>query len=686
MSDSQSDLLTLQQIAAWQIPDLRTTAGGVIAGIPRLQRGLVWRPSQVELLWDSLLRGFPVGSMVVCRKVASQVAADDESNVTHHLLDGQQRSNAITLGFDDLQPGASQRTRNTTDSMVWIDLDPQGRLRSSTREFLIRVTTKAHPWGYTGNDEAKRLSVSEIREAQKRGTSIEQHHPLIAGTPVPLSWLLRPAVDACGADDLRSRVMDRRSASKESPWADAALRHLQQNLPASHPTMLILKAVVQLRDARLVVYKVPEAVMHLEELGKADVEEVTAIEHLFTRLNQQGTRLDGEELRYSLIKAHWPLVSDAIDGIARRGHLRMPASHLVLLGVRAALSEKSLAVMPTLPALRKMAIPSESTHAPVRGFILDGGEGSRLSMSVGEVQTWLEGAGYGLPPVLISRIACGSPDLYLLMLIMADRIVSGRLRVDDHWGKAMAGLATLVHWFAKDGRKSVEAIVKSIHARLVGADGGNLTISDLREALQNAGEHLAAPLNPVRLADILAFGDSDAALEKWTWEDFHRLHPQVSWRYRGERELLLYAQRAYLAETFDYDPAIKDIWDGHNRPWDFDHIHASKYFYNRKSGKLAGFCREWGNTIGNLRTCSFGENRSDQESLLKDKQLPVDQYPAHLLNESDAAAFSHGDAARMEAAKARQLCEAIRDRTIRIYRSWYDGLDIGTLLPDKNPT
>lgn len=33
--------------------------------IPIIQRGFVWKPEQIAGLWDSLLRGFPIGSFMV---------------------------------------------------------------------------------------------------------------------------------------------------------------------------------------------------------------------------------------------------------------------------------------------------------------------------------------------------------------------------------------------------------------------------------------------------------------------------------------------------------------------------------------------------------------------------------------------------------------------------------------------
>ena len=47
---------------------------------------------------------------------------------------------------------------------------------------------------------------------------------------------------------------------------------------------------------------------------------------------------------------------------------------------------------------------------------------------------------------------------------------------------------------------------------------------------------------------------------------------------RGNRNVLLFAQRGWLAHWFpDYDPSQPDQVEDTNRPWDFDHIHPQRY-------------------------------------------------------------------------------------------------------------
>lgn len=88
----------ISEIADWTLSNSKVT-------IPAIQRGLVWKPSQVELLWDSILRGFPIGSFML----------SENDNCTYNLMDGQQRFNAISLGFNKV-PNAR--------SIIWIDLMP----------------------------------------------------------------------------------------------------------------------------------------------------------------------------------------------------------------------------------------------------------------------------------------------------------------------------------------------------------------------------------------------------------------------------------------------------------------------------------------------------------------------------------------------------------------------------------
>ena len=64
-SGNSGTLLSLKDVAAWQIAGIRPDNPDVRAALPALQRGAVWRAPQIEDLWDSVVRGFPVGAFLL---------------------------------------------------------------------------------------------------------------------------------------------------------------------------------------------------------------------------------------------------------------------------------------------------------------------------------------------------------------------------------------------------------------------------------------------------------------------------------------------------------------------------------------------------------------------------------------------------------------------------------------------
>lgn len=140
----RSDFLTLPEIAAWQVPLSTNPTPEIVAALPALQRGAVWKAQQTEALWDSMIRGFPVGAFLVTpydQNRGRQNARHEQPGIldpTHHLLDGQQRATAIALGF--LNPWTAVEP---VKAALWVDIgEPPA---SSDTETTFRVITRAHP-------------------------------------------------------------------------------------------------------------------------------------------------------------------------------------------------------------------------------------------------------------------------------------------------------------------------------------------------------------------------------------------------------------------------------------------------------------------------------------------------------------------------------------------------------------
>lgn len=152
--------------------------------IPDIQRSLVWKPSQIELLWDSLLRGFSIGGLITAY-----------SDGNYDILDGQQRLAALKLIKE-----------NSRTAKLWLDLGYKRDFARSSRKFGVMLTTISAPWGFRISDNNERLSTVEKENALKdtplkmlgwesfydiynQHVDIEKTWPYQAVLPIPLSKL-----------------------------------------------------------------------------------------------------------------------------------------------------------------------------------------------------------------------------------------------------------------------------------------------------------------------------------------------------------------------------------------------------------------------------------------------------------------------------------------------------------------
>ena len=153
----------LAEIASWQLPESSLADRGQV-DLPALQRSFVWKPNQIELLWDSILRGYPIGSFLLSKVDEKQ----------YQLLDGQQRATSIALGYYD--PWDIQ---DETDDgfwslknipVLWVDLNPG--VVTTNQEFVIRAVTRSHPWGYQRLNNGSILSARDRHSAWKTFSEI----------------------------------------------------------------------------------------------------------------------------------------------------------------------------------------------------------------------------------------------------------------------------------------------------------------------------------------------------------------------------------------------------------------------------------------------------------------------------------------------------------------------------------
>ena len=676
-------VLSLREIANWQ---LTPNSGEVRAVLPALQRGFVWKVKQVEELWDSIIRQFPVGAFLLApfddSKGVQQSKYGNIGNCpTHHLLDGQQRSTAITLGFLDIWKESSD-----SGSALWVDIGEPSKGRDI--EFTFRVLTRSHPWGYKKSDPASVLTVGQRRDALKayqlaspqyknmRASEIPLFAvwPWDAEAPIPVALIIDAVNNSSEIGCVRNilwkeikRLSFFLSSSAYSNLEKAFDR--SNNILSSRLDYIIDKIWVIFKDKSK--YVIPILVLSLNDMQPQSIEQndndeplPDAIETLFVRINSGGTKLEGEELIYSLLKSSWP---DAPDFINKLQHKMASPSRISIFCARLVLARDIQNRFPSAPNVsgfrRMMRNPKfeESLKNFVKNDAVDIFSCAHSLLTEGE---------YALPSVLSTELAQKTPEVFFLLLFWIDRMKQEGLNINptDAQRRKILGFLTAITWFSTDKTKVVSYIwpklqqsrdqgLKSFFSTRVFkkvfdlADGGKYRVMPLPppDVLRNALEKrvlIGASKYPGMQAEnskiwsewnywSWLIGSMPDALKKWYKEETND-----SWsNYKDEQEdgdgllgfhrnawhgflnsiwhnqsMLLYAQRSSIKQWFpDFDPSLPDSLEDTNRPWDYDHIHPQNYLRGEKKHlrNIPDVIKSWHGSIGNLRAWPMELNRSD---------------------------------------------------------------------------
>ena len=670
---------TLKEIANWTTPDSCVT-------IPSVQRGLVWKPKQVELLWDSILRQFPIGAFTL--------SASSGDKGRFNLLDGQQRWNAIASGY-----GIFRDNENKVRSILWFDLNPEiiwsdkSASKKTTRKYFIRATTIAHPWGFCADDECSRLDTQQKREAlakfgfSERNTynkplSLNETYPIFSGMPIPLCWLLEAAEDSISPDDFKENVRKRATS-------DYRLKNEidYERVGSFFP---IFKKVI---DFKVPTIYLSEDVIEREDSGQhlSDDGYKTDIEVLFERIGTGGTQISKNELIYSAIKAYWPEVVKAEND--RLAEMYMPPVSLVMLAIRLALSPSEsgeFVPIQSVKKVREIASHKESLDHKNYKKILelyvlpeDGTKESRLSRILDKVNYWL--LYDNTPAVLRTGIARNSPDIYLLLMYLAaQNLESNESEIEI---KLYRAIAFYLHWMVDKNSRgdAVNQILKCLTSKT----GSSLYLAVTSALARALHSDKAVPLWSVEdFINIFGKNGTVGRGKDWrTWGDGRKSAPLWEiWKVVAEnKEMLMYAQREYMSQKFQmYDPAKMDMWEEYNRPWDFDHIIPQNRIHKYKARKhtYTDYCENWKNKIGNMAAIPFEVNRAkgdgdnwdeyryqDNENGINHRDLLLMDESLDLFPEYFEKNFTNDEE------KSYKFAQVTFNRLCRIYRRVYDLLE-----------
>ncbi len=693
-------IFNLSEISKWQL-DYENSK----VELPALQRGFVWKASQIESLWDSILRGFPIGSFLLSR-------SEDEKLF---LLDGQQRATSLAIGFYN----PWEKTLNEKNNfwslknipIVWIDLNPSEK--TNTQKFVIRVITQSHPWGYQRKDNNSILSVSDRRNALKifrenpdneNGGYIQlspiKVFPYDSNLPVPLSFLIKSIsehkenlksylIELC-REHLPINIKTKHSENDEKNYLDK----LTDVIYSSEFDNNIFNAIVNLEQV------VVPAIVIKQEILKAEDEQTGEDPTLFVRLNSSGTRIVGEELIYSIYKASFPEAKKLVENI---GASFVAPSLVISLVSRLALSEINENNYPYSISVNdfRKRIKDEKFKTKLRELIGNESNSPASLLFNKALEILLSKNDFEIPPVLVKSIVKGSPDLFLLLLQWIkfhDGVISKEVN------KNILATLTALTWFGRDNTKYVRELWNIINTKEFWTKQ-NLSIPYLNKKdfimypmihpatlkiylLQSVveenvlWENLYPPADNKILKTFSSILNTELEQEteianatKGMWDNFMN---KLFWC----KPLVLFAQRKYINDSFGEFNQMETLEDT-NTPWDWDHIYPASWVYAK--WYINPNTKHWTNAIGNFRAMSLEENRSENNSLSPCDRL-VNVREQSFVKESDweywekiKGRINDGDSEMIKI-----HLSAIVHRLCNIYEEWYETLDVGKQFNFEN--
>jgi hypothetical protein len=599
-----------------------------------IQRGLVWSPKQIGLLWDSILHEIPIGTIMLLKN------GDEEL-----VLDGQQRLNAISRGFGEY-------LQDNPDSVIWVNF------HTKDKSLTLMVTTISHPWGYNDNEDCSKLRAIEQRNAIKEflgkdadewtiynndALCLKSTWPFKAELPIPLQVLLQ------AAESDSSHFVECANKLYKDHFSNAYYKKVDHEVleDALHSLENCMRNALN--------YEIGATII--------DFKSMETIETLFNRINKGGTPISEDDLAYSTIKAYFPFIKDKDYEVSL---FINPAklARMVFRIIETDAQNKNSGFANHLSLERIREIGCDKEYVQMISDFYD-----KVPYLLKQVDDAFNHS--KIPDVLKARIADQSTDLYLLMLYIKYHQFN---EIDDDF---LCGLVFYIHWFARDISKCVNICHQCISNHGKKPDA-------IRLALAHAVNiSILTPLITPEGFDNLMEIKAD---EKWTpnLSQWNELWDCVC----TNKEMLLYFQRSYLSECFrNYKPLNLKMWSEHNTPWDYDHIIPQNWFGNySEHNRYARFCRNyWLNNIGNLAAIPFETNRSksddDDWSYYKahNQSLKVDISAVEELSKDQSCITSDPKTATNFARTTFRRCG-------EIYRDCYDNLFKSISLREQDLT
>ena len=615
--------------------------------LPNVQRGFVWKPFQIENLWDSLLRRFPSGAIIT---------SPIEEN-KYQLLDGQQRTTSIALGFAETQSTIEEHEifhASTKEIRIFIDMrraDPD----TEGRAFAFRVITRSHPWGYQYSDNTKPLeTINKARamELWRRDDPfmdgvLESAYPWDSTGPLPLNFFTRAALRGVGVDELKQELLLWVQGPATGTGEDSIVRWLEElkssasgKPPRSCDTYSIEEMYEKVKDF-VDGYVIPMLPLpdicspgisanysnrnnvELDSSDAAERSDGDEIEQVFVRLNAGGTPLGGEELNYSIIKAK--IGRDFQKKIEEKCKGIMKPARFITIAFR--LYQKSIQEDSISLRIKPKQFQREMRdHKNFVKFIDERILNGRLLEKVKSVLRYGERMDgydpsiddYRLPYPLFLKIAAASQGEVMFMLMY--RLLFGgggkpdsfKFSTNEH--RQMIGIVLMFMWHGKDARGRHNKLLEKVWKSIKELPFSEMWGIDLVRQARGANELKAIPSNLGFLKMLENVQKNTKIWKRYEERGNEEYFPFLDFidNVMCNKDLLLWVQRKFLSTSLFFKEDLFRL-DDTDVPFDWDHISAYNFIKNKRD--IADPLKDIYHQPCNFRAWPYRLNRADQDSV-----------------------------------------------------------------------
>jgi hypothetical protein len=677
-----NDSFTLQEIANWQLYNDKSKVD-----LPSIQRGFVWKPKQVEDLWDSLLRGYPIGSFLF-----------SNSGDKLYLMDGQQRSTSIFLGhfnpYSQIDETKAWAIKGELP-VLWIDIKPDTLTNAS--KYLFRLTTRSHPWGYQASNNDSKLSVSDRRKAfdlfrkhpnNNGGYTLFKNSsvfPFDNNYPIPLCFF----IESNSVNDVISKIelyipeyfsTKRGGFKNKTEFIELLKADLNQEL---HIIFNDIKRTCTIQIKSNII----EDRVLIEE---NDIENPT----LFARINSAGSTLTGDDLIYSIYKSIFPDAKNLIENVGVNFILPTQVLSLVSRIVSSELDSNNFVKKLNVRDFQRK-IKNDDFKRRLKQLVQTKEIENLFEKSI-SIFSCKDNALFNgeIPPIILKQFIKRNQELYLFFLYWlhshADKILDDHLKI-----KIVAKLICFA-WFGFDNltrlwseKVTNEGFWDEPLNELIWWNGSNgihfLIPPDLLRKYYEQDEILNLfkenkehkwGLMPNGVGNEIMMYFQGVKNEEFDLTKSNEFFWKFIGKVRYNKQMILFAQRDYINSTFKDFNQLDEIEDT-NVPWDWDHIYPSEWVYRKKYCNQS--IKDWNNSNGNFRAISLEHNRSRSNQQSPKDISNDDERKYSLINDNDWEYWKNIEY-RIWDDKVHNHFKAVTTRMINIYEKFWNDFKIKDLI------